>query len=364
MSDARLTRFLLRTAAAFAAAGLFHVALRYLLPWLLPFLIALAAAAAMEPAVCYLQRRLHFRRGFSSLVLTLFLLFLLGGLLSLLGNALSGEAYALLLRAPALLDVIPETLADLSERIMRYCAACPPWLREQLADNLNRFASDAGGLLGRLIGRVPALLATAAAAVPRILLGTATCVLAIYFTSSAMPMLCMLARTHLPSNVLQGMQCLRRGVVNSAEHWMRAELMLSAVTFAELLLGLWFLHQPYALLLSVLITLIDALPVFGAGTVLVPWAASALLFQNIPKAILLLALYLVTLSVRSVLEPRLLGAQAGLPPIASLLAMYLGFQSYGVLGMMLFPFLLLLSAQLSRADSKKEFEPKKQQAPS
>ena len=104
----------------------------------------------------------------------------------------------------------------------------------------------------------------------------------------------------------------------------------------------------YALLLAFLVTLLDALPVFGTGTALVPWALLSLLFSSVPKAIALLALYLCTLLVRNVLEPKLLASQAGLPPVASLFAMYLGFCTFGVAGMIAFPFLLLLAAQTYR----------------
>jgi len=70
--------------------------------------------------------------------------------------------------------------------------------------------------------------------------------------------------------------------------------------------------------------------------------------QNTPKALCLALLYLVTLTVRNMLEPRLLGAVAGVPPILSLLAMYLGFCTFGVGGMVLFPFVLLLASQFRR----------------
>lgn len=56
--------------------------------------------------------------------------------------------------------------------------------------------------------------------------------------------------------------------------------------------------------------------------------------------------------MRSITEPRLMAAQAGLPPIASLMAMYLGERAFGVAGMVLFPLLLLLAAQVLR--TKKE----------
>ena len=348
MSDARLKRFLLYAASAAAATALLYVTLRYLLVWLLPFLLAAAISAAMEPAVRGLQTHLRLRRGFAALVVTLFVLFLLGGLLSLLGTTLTGEAYALLERAPALLAAAPEALAALLSRIERYGAACPPWLRESIEASLTRYAAEAGDLLSSLIDRLLAALATLAAALPKFFLGAATSVLAIYFTSSAWPDLRQFVKKHASGRTQQRLRRLRSGVTQSAARWLRAELTLCTVTFVELLAGFVFLHQPYGLLLAFLITLVDALPVFGTGTVLVPWAIAELLFQNAPKAVLLGVLYLVTLTVRNVLEPRLLGKQAGLPPILSLLAMYLGFCTLGVAGMVLFPFLLLLGAQLVR----------------
>lgn len=348
MSDIRLKRFLLRAASVAAAAALLYVTLRYLLLWLLPFLIAATCAAGMEPAVRFLQTRLRVRRGFASLVVTLFLLFLLGGLLSLLATTLTGEAYALLGGAPTLLADAPNALTALLERVEGYSAACPPWLREGIKASLTRYATEAGDLLSSLIDRLLAALGTLAAALPKFLLGAATAVLAIYFTSSAWPELRQFIKRHASAGTQRMLRSFRNGMTQSAVRWLRAELTLCAITFAELLAGFVFLHQPYGLLLAFLITLVDALPVFGTGTVLVPWAIAELLFQNVPKAILLGVLYFVTLTVRNVLEPRLLGKQAGLPPILSLLAMYLGFCSFGVAGMVLFPFLLLVCAQLCR----------------
>ena len=348
MNELRVKQFLLYSSAAAAAAVLLYAALRFLLPWLLPFLIAAALAAAIEPAVRGLQTRLHLRRGFSSLVLTLFLLFVLGGLLSLLGTALTGEAYALLRRVPALLAAIPDALRGLLARLERYAALCPPWLREAAEDALTRSVTDVGALLSALTERLLAALGSLVAALPRLMLAAATSVLAIYFTSSSLPELRSILTRRTSAETRRRLASLRRVFGRSVSRWLRAELTLCAVTFAELLAGFWFLRQPYALLLAFLITLVDALPVFGTGTVLLPWALGAVLMQNTPKALCLALLYLVTLTVRNMLEPRLLGAVAGVPPILSLLAMYLGFCTFGVGGMVLFPFALLLASQFRR----------------
>jgi len=141
-------------------------------------------------------------------------------------------------------------------------------------------------------------------------------------------------------------------VTHSLTRWLRAQAILCSLTFCQLLAGFWLLGERYSLLAAFLITLVDALPVFGTGTVLIPWALAELLLGSVPRGAALVILYLCTLTVRSITEPKLVAAQAGLPPIASLMAMYLGARAFGVAGMVLFPLLLLLAAQMLR--TKKE----------
>ena len=191
-----------------------------------------------------------------------------------------------------------------------------------------------------------AWLGSAAAALPGGVLAIATGVLAIFFTSASYPELCAALEHAVPEEAMAKLRLFRGGVMRSLARW------LPLITFSELLIGFLLMHQSYSLLLAFLITLLDALPVFGTGTALVPWAVFTLLFGFPPKAIVLLALYLCTLITRNTLEPKLLSAQAGLPPVASLFAMYLGYCTFGVAGMVLFPFLLLLFAQIRNAKAE------------
>ena len=349
MQSAQKREFLVTLAYYASLLALAALFFRYVVWWLLPFLIALAAAAAMEPAVRFLQRRFHFRRGFSSAVLTLFFLFLLGGLLSLLLSSLFAEAESFLTRAPHALGALPEYAAQLAARLEDYCALCPEWLRSAVAAQLSEFSAQLGAFLNSLLGRLLTALAALAASLPRLLLAGATTVLAVFFLSSSYPALRTAARERLPQNARERLSVWRGCLARSMGRWLRAQAALCFLTFCQLLLGFFLLRERYALLAAFLITLLDALPVFGTGTVLLPWAFVKLLSGSVPRAAALLALYLCTLFVRNVMEPRLMAAQAGLPPIASLAAMYLGFCSFGVAGMILFPFLLLLLSQLRRS---------------
>ena len=348
MFEERCKKFLLYLFSAAAAAGLFYLVFRYLFWWVLPFLLALGVAAAVEPVVAYLRVHLRFRRSFSALLLTLVLLFLLGGLLSLLGTTLANQAYALLKKVPLLLERVPQLLDAFFARLDGYSAAFPQWLRDSLYGAVMRALSDAESFFSDLTGRLLSFLGSFAAALPRRVLSGATTVLAVYFTIASYPTLCRMLKTRLSGKTIRSLRLFRSGVTQSLSRYLRAELTISFLTFLQLLLGFFLMRQDYALLLAFLITLLDALPVFGTGTALVPWALLSLLFSSVPKAIALLALYLCTLLVRNVLEPKLLASQAGLPPVASLFAMYLGFCTFGVAGMIAFPFLLLLAAQTYR----------------
>ena len=163
MHSAQKKEFLITFAYAASLLALAYLFFRYLFWWLLPFFLAIAAAAAMEPAVRFLQRRFHFQRGFSAAVLTLFLLFLLGGLLSLLLSSLFSEAESFLTLAPRALGTLPEYTAQLTARLEAYCALCPEWLQTffagQLAELSVRLSEILSALLGRLLSALAALAA-------------------------------------------------------------------------------------------------------------------------------------------------------------------------------------------------------------
>ena len=328
MQSEQKKEFLLSGAYYAVLAAALYLFLRYLLWWLLPFLLAFAAARAMEPVILFLRRTVHFKRGFSA------------------------EATAFLTQLPTLLDALPALTGGLLERLRAYGALCPDWLRELLTAELSDWAAYGSTALAGLASRALALLGSMAAAVPALVLFAATTLLAVFFLAASYPTLCAAAKRRLSPRAQQRLRFWRDGVTHSLTRWLRAQAILCSLTFCQLLAGFWLLGERYSLLAAFLITLVDALPVFGTGTVLIPWAVAELLLGSVPRGAALVILYLCTLTVRSITEPKLVAAQAGLPPIASLMAMYLGARAFGVAGMVLFPLLLLLAAQVLR--TKKE----------
>ena len=70
------------------------------------------------------------------------------------------------------------------------------------------------------------------------------------------------------------------------------------------MLAFAILKNPYAIVLGIIIGIIDALPVFGTGTVLIPWILISFLIRNYRYAVILLMAYIITYFVREIMESR------------------------------------------------------------
>lgn len=322
---------------------------RWLLEPLLPFLLALALSAMVEPLVQKLRRRMEVRRSFAAALVTTLLLVTLGGGIGLLLVRLVVELRQWSERLPEVIAGFPALWNRMLDDVERWYAASPSLIRSALdllaGQLMEGGPSLAGAAGGWLMGMASALLAR----LPDLGLFLVTTVLAVYFTSLSYPAILAFLKRQLPETwqgkCREAARCFRSTILR----WLRAELLLILTTFLILLAGFWWMGLDYALLAAVFTALVDALPVLGTGTVLFPWALGCLLLGNTGRGLALLAVYAAATLVRSLLEPRLLANQADLPPLTALLAMYLGFHFLGVGGMILMPVLLLLLKQFQDA---------------
>ena len=127
----------------------------------------------------------------------------------------------------------------------------------------------------------------------------------------------------------------------TAGQWLIAQLKLVGITYLLLTAGFFLLRVEYAPVWALAVAAVDAFPILGTGTILVPWSLVCLLQHQSARAIGLLGLYALTALARSTLEPKLLGKQLGLDPLLTLIALYTGFRLWGILGMFLMPMLAI-----------------------
>jgi len=149
----------------------------------------------------------------------------------------------------------------------------------------------------------------------------------------------MFLKKQLPEKATATLTGLRSIFKNTIFKYMKAVLILMSITFIELAIGFIILGMSGAIRTAALIAIFDALPIFGTGGIMIPWILIELLQGNFSTAIGLTALYGFVTLVRNIIEPKVVGDQLGLNPIVSLMAIYIGYRFFGVIGMITFPML-------------------------
>ena len=84
--------------------------------------------------------------------------------------------------------------------------------------------------------------------------------------------------------------------------------------------------------MALFIGFVDALPILGSGTVMVPWAIVSGLNGDLKLGIAIIILFAIMSTIRQFLEPKLVSKHIGTHPIFTLIAMYTGFKFIGVIG--------------------------------
>lgn len=329
-------------AAVFAGAFLL---VRYLLPVFLPFLLGAGLAIAAEPAVQFLCTRLHLKRPLAATIgITMVFLFL-ALVVTLLCALLIRELRNLAGILPELESAV-RTGMDTADRWLTGLARqAPGELGNLLVQNVDSLFSGGSNLLNRAVDFLLKLASGVLSHVPGSALGLGTGIISSFMISAKLPKIRRRLSQQLPAQLEPVLSTLKR-LKTALLGWLKAQLKLSTVTFAVALTGLLLLRISHAPLWAALIALVDAFPVLGTGTVLVPWSIVSFLQGDTVLAFGLLGLYAAAALIRSMLEPRLLGKQLGLDPLVTLMALYAGFQLWGIGGMILAPLLAVAVTQL------------------
>ena len=329
-----------------AAVGAFWLTARFLLPWLAPFLVALALAAMLEVPVRLMIRH-GWRRGVASALLSLLLL----GLLLWAMTALAARGISVITefarRTPAMMAQLSGGLEKLEARLLATISQSPEGVSDYMLTAMESMGERLYDLPADLSQWALDSLAKAAQGSGDVLLFAVTAGIGTYFLSATYPQTMAFLQAQLPEAVRRRLAGLGQDLKSSFGALFRAQLMLMGMTFFELLLAFLLLGIPRAPGLAAAIALVDALPVFGTGTILLPWALYSLLLGDLGRGMGLLICWGMVNLVRSGAQAKLLGDQIGLDPLASLVAVYVGWRVWGVWGMLLFPVLLVTLQQLN-----------------
>lgn len=332
-----------------AGSVLLWLAVRFLLPLIRPFLLGLALALAAEPMVRFLENRLRLSRQTAAGLGVSMAFCFLALLVTVLCAAAVRQLRSLAGILPGLEEAARTGLDLVQTNLLALTARAPRNLRPVLTEHLRLLFSDGSTLLGKITAWLLGLAGGILGRLPDSALGFGTGILSAFLISARLPKIRGWLLGRIPRDRLNILLARFRRLRRMLRSWLTAQLKLMSVTFCILAAGLTLLRIPRSLLWAFVIALVDALPVFGTGTVLIPWALVCFLQGNRVLALGIAGTYATAALTRSILEPKLLGQHLGLDPLAALAALYIGCRLWGIAGMIAAPMITVALLQLRRA---------------
>ena len=337
MKEEKLKKFALWGVASAAAVLFSWAAVKYVLPALLPFLIAYALSLPVRPGAAWLSEKTKIPEKIWAVLLIVSMSALITFLLWRGVDLLVTEAEEMIASAGEMLSdeesVLSRTIGKLTDILRKLSPAAGG----NLSDTVTGIVT---GALSKLSGAAASAAGSIIASAPSAVFAVAVSFISLFYFALDADGIAADAKKYFSEKVLSALTKASGKAKRAAKRFLKAYLTIMLITFAELLVGFLIIGVRYAFIAALVISLVDILPVLGTGTVMIPWALILFITGESGRAVSILALFSVMYALRQFIEPKIVGSGAGVHPIFALVSVFAGFRLAGVGGMLLGPLFL------------------------
>lgn len=309
----------------------------------MPFLIAFIIALMIEPVIKYLMKKTKITRKMSSIIIFLIVFTIIIGIVTWGVISLISESTNLL---QTLNLYIEKAYTQIQETIGKMQIT-----KISISNNVLNLAENASKELllkiSTWVSNFLTKLISIITSIPTIAIYTVITILSVYFICTDRIYMLDFMESHMPKRWIQKLGMHIKEITKRLGEYLKAEATLILVSFVISVIGLYIfklvgMNIKYPLLMALAIAFVDALPIFGSGSVMVPWAIMSALNGNIQLGVSIIILWIIMSIVRQILEPKIVSGKIGIHPIFTLIAMYTGFKIIGVMGMLVGPIVLII----------------------
>lgn len=309
----------------------------------MPFLVAFIISLIIEPSIKFIMNKTKLTRRTSSIIIFVIVSVIILGFITWLIITLFSEASSLLqglndnfdkiyIHFQNFMNTFDFNKIHLSDEILGV-------IQSSGSELLNQASNWIRNALTGVIEVITSL--------PSIAICIGITVVALYFICVDKIYILDQIEHHLPKLWVKKMRIHLKELIQTLGGYLKAEATLVLVSFIISLIGLYILeftgfNIQYPLLMAIFIGFVDALPILGSGTVMIPWAIICAINSDFNLAIAIIILLIIMSIARQVLEPKLVSKNIGVHPIFTLIAMYTGFKVIGILGLLIGPIVLII----------------------
>ncbi len=329
----------------------------YGLKLLYPFLIGLLIAYMINRPVNFLERKAKFPRWLSVLTNLIFFIGIFITILTILIAKIVIEIGRLIEMIPLYKDklknyfqefIANDVVINFYEQISRFVETVNDRYREQIDQNIDQglkaIADGGSDLVINILTTIKNIISSIPGAATVLVIS----VLAAFFISKDFYKLKEKVRQWVPVKIHGRTKDVLHDLRLALFGFIKAQLTLISITAAIVIVGLLILRVEYAVTIGLISGLVDLLPYLGTGTVFVPWIVYVFFTGNYSLVIGLSILYGVVILQRQLMEPKILATNVGLDPLITLIALFVGLQLLGFIGLIIGPVTIVVYNALYR----------------
>ena len=344
----KYSKFLITFAYYAVIAALAYVAIRYALPMLAPFVIGAVIAYLLRFPIRFLHRKARLPYKGAAILVVLLFFGLIGTALVLAGV----KAINWLVDAINLLPTMYTThalpfFAEVTQNLEKIFIDLDPDTLSTLENLAQKALDSAGNLISSLSGTAVSALSGAAVSIPGLFIKLVLLIISTFFIAIDYETIKAFLVRQLDEKTHNLLWEIKNYVGGTLWVCIRSYAIIMTLTFVELSIGLSIVKIEHAVIVALLISIFDILPVLGTGGIMIPWTVLTAIQGDFRLSLGLLIIYIVITIIRNIIEPKIVGGQLGLHPVVTLSSMFAGAQLFGVIGLFGFPIGLSLLHHLN-----------------
>ena len=343
--------FLINAAFTVLIGAIVYFISKFMLAYLLPFLISAVLSYILSKPAEFIGKKTGVSTSVWRCILLVTVYLLLMALLTLAFWMLFKYSRGFISTAKDYITSGDNVFHKVSNKISQYTSDLPNELKEPidsfLSDLPARAALAAADLLTLAVSSLTKFL-------PAFLISSVVTVVASFYVAKDYKRLVKFLKNMLGDKRFSKICEIKDIFMFSVLKMSGGYLIMALIVFLISWLGFSLIGVDYGFLISLLVAIADLLPVLGAGTVLLPWAAVMLLTGNIKRGVALIILYGAITIIRNFAEPKIIGKRLDVNPLLMLITVFVGLRIGGIAGMFILPLSVIVLISYYKKEMEKE----------
>lgn len=299
----------------------------------MPFIIGWFLALLANPLVRFFEEKIKIKRKAGSALVIVSVIAGICVLIYAVGNRLAKELIGLVQVMPDMWHDIKMEFVGVSQKWSNVIDSLPKEVVEKAEDLGEAIGTEVSVIVGELSVPTADALGKFAGNIPGAIIAVIMCLLSAYFFVAEKDYVSNIFKKVIPASWMKKCLLLKQTTIDVIIGYLKAQFKIEIWVYLLVAVGLMLLKVRYGYLIAIPIALLDILPVFGTGTILIPWTIFKLLTGDYMYALGLLIIWGVGQLLRQIIQPKMIGDSMGMAPIPTLVLLYLGYKVAGVVGM-------------------------------